>query len=722
MKLKYKEVILEGADDRISLKRNDHGIPVIRATSFTDLAFGLGWIHASDRQLQTLLTRILLKGQAAEHLKGSAELIAVDQYMRTMNFLPDPQQEVAKLEHDVKEQLEAYARGFNYYLFNNRLVYEFKLLGYKPDPWDIIDTLVLGKVIGFIGLAEAQGNMEKFLLQMIQHDFKEDKLRELFPYLTEEIDYELCKKVKLAPALIPESLKWLGKLPRFIASNNWAVSGTHTFSGKPILCGDPHLEVNRLPSVWQEIVMILPDNKLTGISIPGAPGLILGRTSNIAWSATYSFMDMLDYRIEYCRNGKYKRDDGWKDFVLRQEVIQVKKGQPLTLKVYENEHGMLEGDPYEEGYYLVLGWSASNNCGANDLNGILNLAKARSVKEAMELFKMFDASSLNYVIADTQGNIGYQMSGRQFNRPAGVSGLMPLPGWVHKYDSNGFIDKDKLPALYNPDDGIIVTANQDLNYLGKSNPINLAMGAYRAERIKALLSRKQGLTVDDMKNIHYDLYSLQAQSLMEIIRPLLPDTPNGRILKEWDLCYEKDSTGAMLFESIYLALIRVVFGDNALGRDVVDFILKETSLFNDYYANLDAILLKEESAWFEGKKRDDLFNQAICEGLNVVPRPYGKTRQIMLRHLLFGEQLPRFLGYDYGPIELPGCRATIPQGQIFTSAGRTTTFSPSYRFIADMAGSELHSNIPGGPTDRRFSRWYTTDIQNWLDGVYKVLD
>jgi penicillin G amidase len=721
MKLKNNQVSLQGRDGRISVERNEHGIPVIKAESLVDLAYGLGWVHANDRQLQAFLTRVLLRGRAAEKLQGVPELIAIDTYMRTMNFLPNPQEVISGMETGIREQFEAYARGFNSFIDQHGVVYELKLLGYKPEPWDITDTLLLAKVFGFIGLADAQGNMEKLLIQMIQQGVAEDKLRELFPYLTDEIDYELYAKVRLAPPLVPEALKWLAKLPSFRASNNWAIAGSRTASGKPIMCGDPHLEVNRIPSIWQEIVMELPDNHLKGVSVPGAPGLILGRTDHIAWSATYTFMDMIDFRIEHCRNGQYWREDGWKDFKVREETIGVKGSRPITIKVYENEHGVLEGDPFEEGFYLVLSWSAHRGCGADDANGLMNMPNARNVKESMALFKKLDAASFNYVVADTEGNIGYQMSGRLYRRPEGVSGLLALPGWERKYDPLGFVDKDLLPSAYNPPEGFIATANQDVNHLGQSCPINLPMGTYRSGRISDLIRQGERLTVEDMKRMHYDLYSLQAERLMGTIRGLLPDSPNGRILKEWDLQYHPESKGAMLFESVYHALYRVVFGDGNLGRAVIDHLMQETGIFNDYYGNLDGILLREDSAWYGGRPRDELFRKAVTEGLNVVAQPYGRTRRVMFSHLLFGGKLPRFLGFDYGPVELPGSRATIPQGQIFRSAGRLTTFSPSYRFITDMATREMHTNLAGGPSDRRFSPWYATDIENWLQGRYKVL-
>ncbi|MFH1139644.1 MAG: penicillin acylase family protein [Pseudomonadota bacterium] len=721
MRLKENEVTLKGRDGDIIIKRNAHGIPEITAQTLHDLAWGQGWTQAADRQLQALLTRVILQGRAAELLKGDDELVAVDRYMRTLNFLPDPEAEIEKLLPETRAQLEAHAAGMNFFLSQNKPIHEFRLLGFQPEPWHIRDALLLGKAFGFIGLAESQGAMEKLLTQMIQNKVERAKIRELFPYLTEKIDYAFFEKIKLGPPLVPEAVKWLGKIPRLRASNNWAISGGRSMSGKPILCGDPHLEVNRLPAIWQEIVLRLPGRAMAGVSLPGAPGLILGRTDRIAWSATYAFMDMLDYRVERCREGMYERRGKYIPFQVRREEIKVKKKAPQMHEVYENDLGVLEGDPFQEGCYLISCWSARQGCGADVFNSILRLPDAANVREAMDIFKQIESCCFNFVMADRDGAIGYQMSGRLFDRPVGVSGLMPLPAWDQAYDSKGFVDKDKLPRLYNPKDGVIVTANNDLNHLGQAEAINLPMGAYRAERITRLLKVNKKLNVEYMKKMHFDLYSVQAARLMDVIRPLLPETENGFILKEWNCRYESDSKGAMLFESVYLALINAVFGDHGFGRDVIEYLFKESTILNDYYANFDHILLREDSAWFQDQSREEIFRPAINVALRVEAKPYGADRKIMLTHLLFGGKVPGFLGYDIGPIELPGSRATIPQGQVFKSAGRTTTFSPSYRMIADLAGNELHTTLAGGPSDRRFSKWYAADLENWQKGRYKIL-
>jgi penicillin amidase len=718
--MKAKATIL-GPSGRIDIVRNRHGIPEIIGSSWKDLACGLGWVHAADRQLQALLTRAIIQGRAAEKLAGDPDLIEIDRYMRRMNFLPDPETELARLRPEVREWLGAYADGFNAGLEQNGTVFELKLLGYRPEPWTMQDSLRIGNVFGFLGLADAQGGMEKLLVQMIQNGVGEDKIRELFPFLTEEIDRDLIGKVTLAPPLVPGAVRWLDRLPKMNASNNWVVSGSRTASGKPVLANDPHLEVNRLPAVWQEIVMRLPGDDLIGVTIPGVPGLILGRNRSLSWGATYSFMDMIDFKVEHCRDGKYRRGGKWLPFRVREEVIRVKKGEPVTERVYENENGLLEGDPRREGYYLVMMWSGSRDCGAAEFETICRIGTAGSVREGMECLRLLDAPSFNWVLADRDGHIGYQMSGRLYRRPEGVSGLVPLPAWEERYDYAGYVDKELLPSLYDPGDGIIVTANNDLNHLGRCRPINLPMGAYRAQRIGERLRAAQRLTAEDMKALHFDCYSLQAERLLAVLRPLLPDTENGKLLRDWDCIYEEGSRGAMLFESVYSSLLRAVFGDLGLGREPVDYLMGETGIFNDYYANFDDILLRERSAWLEGQTRDDVFRQAVGEGLAAQAVPYGQTRQIVFSHLLFGGKLPRFLGFDVGPVALPGSRSTVHQGQIFRSAGRVTTFSPSYRMIADMAGDGLQTTLAGGPSDRRFSPWYTSDLENWRRGIYKSL-
>lgn len=717
MRLKNKAIEMRGVRENIKIKRNEHGIPVIQANNFEDAYYAMGWIHANDRQLQMMVTRILLRGEACEKLKASKILLEVDKYIRKMNFQEGLEKEIEKLEPDIKKQIQAYVNGVNNFLKNHKTVYELRLLGYKHEPWTILDSMLIGKIFGFVGLADSQGAVEKLIIHMIHNGISEAKIKELFPYMKENINSELLKKINLTSTIIPKALKWL---PKFNASNNWVVSGKRTKSGKPIFSGDPHLETNRLPAIWNEAIIQMPDNKIIGVSIPGVPGIVMGRTNSIAWSATYSFMDMLDFKIEHCKEGKYRRGDQWYSFKKRRETIRSKKGKDINIDFFDTDTGVLEGTPDTEGYYLRLDWSARKGTGANEFNRLLKMASVKNVKEAMENVKYLDCASFNWVIADIEGNIGYQMSGRLFERAQGVSGLLPIPAWDEKEIT--FVDPNKLPSLYNPPEGFIVTANNDLNFLGEVSPITLPMGSYRADRIKQCIEEKDtGFEVDTMKEIQADLYSLQAEKLMKIIIPFLPDCQNGTILKNWDMRYDLESKGAMLFEEFYNHFLHSVFADNGFGHDILNYILTETGMFSSIYQNFDTILLDENSEWFSHKSRKQCIEEALKKTLVKKAKKYKEVRQFMFGHLLFGNHLPKFLGYDRGPYALPGSRATIPQGQIFKVLGRKTTFAPSYRMIVDMATNEMHTNISGGPSDRRFSKWYASDLDNWYKKIYKIL-
>ena len=176
-----------------------------------------------------------------------------------------------------------------------------------------------------------------------------------------------------------------------------------------------------------------------GGTMPGAPALLVGRNPNLAWSATYTFMDGTDSWIEKCKDGKYFREpDGWVKFIERKEVIKRKKKDPVIVTFYENNHGVLEGNPNQEGYYIATAWAPAFS-GAVTFNSIVEIIDAKTVSQGMDLLGRIE-TSWNFVLADREGNIGYQMSGLMPKRREGISGFVPLPGWEEKNDWQGFED------------------------------------------------------------------------------------------------------------------------------------------------------------------------------------------------------------------------------------------------------------------------------------------
>jgi len=716
-----KKFVVQAISNEIIIQRNNHGVPIISASNREDLCYGIGYAHAWDRLVQMMLVRAIAQGRASEKFIGSEELIEIDKFMRWIHFEKDIDAEIEKLQPDVRIELEAYCEGINTVIAKKKRPLEFLMVGYKPEKWEVKDCLVTIRIMGYIGLAQAQGDMEKFLIQMIQHGVDEDRIRALFPYLTEKIDYELIKQINLVNEIVPSHL-WQNVLPNLRASNNWVVSGKRTKSGHPILASDPHMEVNRLPALWYEMIWKMNGQTMMGITMPGVPAIVMGRSNHIAWGGTYGFMDMIDYFIEDCKDEKYLYDGKWLPFEKRVETIKPKKKEPITLTFCENHHGVLEGDPTKTGKYLSMRFTGRSDAGAEIFNVMMRIDEIQTVKQAQEKFRQLSMPTFNWAFADGEGNIGYQMNGRMPKRRKGLSGLLPIPGWESKNDWQGFVDPSDLPTCYNPESGFFATANQDLNEFVKVKPINLPMGAYRAQRIIELLQRNQEIDVDYIKRIHYDLYSKQAERLIPFLLPFLPETENGKILREWDVNYAIDSKGAMLFESVYLNLIGVVFGKNGIGEEAMEHLLNHTGIFTDYYANFDDVLMDENSPWFKEVDRDTQIKEAISRGLNVQAKPYGETHRYDMMNIFLGGKLPGFLGFDIKNVQMPGSRATIPQGQIWIAAGRINTFAPSFRMIVEMEQDGMLTNIAGGPSDSRFSKWYKSDLKNWEKGRYKKLE
>lgn len=291
-----------------------------------------------------------------------------------------------------------------------------------------------------------------------------------------------------------------------------------------------------------------------------------------------------------------------------------------------------------------------------------------------------------------------------------------------KNDWQGWQSPEDLPRSYNPECGYLVTTNQDLNEYGNVDPINVGMGPYRSDRIGALLAENNAIDCEYMYKLHYDVFSTQAESFMAILAPLLPDSKQADILKNWNFEYSADSEGASLFDRFYKQLYKDVFGKNGFGPDAVEYIDKHTGMFNDFYINFDRILLSEKSSWFGTRTREELFKAAAEKVLTALSGKWGNSRKVIMKNIVFDGKLPKFLGFDRGPITIIGSLATPHQGQIFESAGRLTTFAPSFRMVSDLATDEIHTNLAGGPSDRRFSKWYCSDLENWISGKYKKID
>jgi penicillin amidase len=704
----------------LAVTRDVHGVPHIDADSEANLYRGLGWVHGSDRGLQLLFTRMVGRGRLAERLPGE-QMLAVDRAFRRLGFHVGAEEQVGALTPDVYVLMAAYCDGVNRAL-QGTAPWELRLFGARhTDPWTPADSVVLSRLVGFVSLAQSQGEMERLLVQMVRAGVAADLLAEMFPHGLAGLDPDLVARLDLGEPLVPPEVRWAPYIPRPIASNNWAVGPSRTRSGRAVLSGDPHLEL-RLPAIWSEVVGTWPGHWVIAATMPGLPAFVVARTDALAWTPTYAFMDATDSWVEECRNGRVRRDvDGeptWVPVARRVEEIAVRGGAPVRLVVHETDRGVLDGDPAVDGLRLATRWSGAEG-GAATLTAAVEVLRAEDVDAGMAALGELELA-FNWVLADRSGSIGYQMSGLMPLRDLPDSGLAPLAAWDPATAWKGYAPGEDLPRSKDPESGFIVTANHDLNHLGRRAPINLPMSDSRAIRITETLQGNDSWTVEDTRRLQLDLVAAHPRPYLEVLLPLLGDSENERILKEWDCSYAVDSLGATLFERWHRGLVDDVFG-RVLGADVVEHLFTETGILADFEGNFDCVLLREDSAWFAGRSRADVYARVAEQVLPGPVRPWGELRPTTARHMMLGGTPLARLGFNRGPFPLAGGRGTVQQGQLYRSAGVDTSFMPTLRFVTDFAEDRAHTVLAGGPSDRVRSRWYASDFDNWRAGRLKAL-
>lgn len=713
------------APTELVISRNQHGVMSVNAPSLGSLLWGSGYAHAYDRYTQLLLMRIIGQGRLCELLEDTQVNLEIDTFFRKANWHNNINNEIDKLDPHTESMCQHYCDGVNAGIKQKNWSM-LKALGYKHEPWTIEDSILISRMTGYLTLAQSQTEIEHFFIECIQAGIETDLLKELFPVSDQDIDRDLLSKITLEDSIIPSQALWNSVLPRMMASNNWVIGGDKTHSGKAMLANDPHLEVNRLPNVWCEQILEYGEYRVKGLGMPGLPGVVIGRSNDLAWGVTYAFMDSVDSWVEDCKGGQYLRDGIRCDFEVRREVIKRKQSADHQVTFYDNQHGVLSGDPCVDGYYLSTKWSGAQS-GAASLNTAIKMFTVDDTQTALAILGQVE-SAWNWVVCDNNGDIGYQMSGLMPLRTSGWNGFTPQLGWHSENDWQGFVEPKDLPRIYNPESNYIVTANQDLNHLGNCSPINMPMGDYRAQRIADLIEEESQHDVSSNQKIQLDVYSKQACQFLDILLPLLriPHCNHTLfiILENWDCCYDLKSKGAVVFEAFYSELRHIVFANKNHGFSdkVGNYLTQETGIFIDFYQQFDQVLLNNDSAWYQGASQAECFVKAFLSIEQHCLKPnWGEENKLSFVNILIGDKLPQWLGATTPLISLRGGRATPSQGQIYRSANRQTSFAPTIRVVTQMNDFVLHTSVAGGPSDNFLSPWYRSELKDWQNGQYKKL-
>jgi penicillin amidase len=512
-------------------------------------------------------------------------------------------------------------------------------------------------------------------------------------------------------------------------SNAWAVGPSRSASGHALLAGDPHLEVNRLPAIWYETALNWGDGEYAmGATLPGCPIMAVGRTPRLAWSVTYMHANTSDFFIEDCRPGgetgwQYRRGEEWYDFQLRQELIKRKGNEPTVLDVYENDQGILSRTPDQAGKFLSVAWVGAEPGGGRSLGAWLDVIQASDAKSAMECVKPMPHPTLVWIFADRDDHIGSQASGWLPVRGRGHSGIVPIPAWDEKNHWQGTIRSDLLPSEYDPAVGFVASANEEL-YRTDGPPIHAhGWHEYRKRRIVERLTELPQATVDDMRQMQYDDVSTQARDLLPVLLAHVDDGPLKDALTAWDYRYDPASTGAPLFQAFYRNVVLEIFGhEKGIGWRRMLYLCTRMGYSTAVLTAVDRTLRKVTSSWWQHRDKGELIRAAAERTAKEATQTWAEMNWFHFTNRFFDVgHVGRLLGFRSPPIPMRGCHATIFQGHLLTTATREATFAPSYHMVTDLGTDEAWTNIPGGPSESRFSKWYNTDIPRWIAGDYKRL-
>jgi len=255
LELETQEQRIEAVSGEVTIKRDEHGVPVVKADDFPNALYGLGMVQAFDRGMQMELTRLVARGQMSEHLPPDENFIAMDKAMRKYDLWGAARKQAGMLEAGTREELEAFCRGVNDQFRENPPA-EFGLISYTPEPWEPEDCIAIAKIMSMVDMDETQGWIRKFIVHMVKEGVSPAMLAEIFTYMSEEPDDDYLDKlrqVRMPEPYVPETVKW-AVIPRERTSSHWMLAGSRTDTGKAILCGSPELDTARLPALWQEVL------------------------------------------------------------------------------------------------------------------------------------------------------------------------------------------------------------------------------------------------------------------------------------------------------------------------------------------------------------------------------------------------------------------------------------------------------------------------------------
>ncbi|HET6266491.1 MAG TPA: penicillin acylase family protein [Acidobacteriota bacterium] len=775
-------IILSGLNGPVIVYFDQYNIPQIYANSRHDLFFAQGYMHAQERFWQMDFWRHIGAGRLSE-MFGHNE-VRTDSFIRTMGWPQVADDQLRHMDPESQQALADYSAGINAYLEDHHgtqlsLEYGFlRLLNshYQVEPWKPQHSITWGLAMSW----DLSENLSQEIARASLLDqLTPEQIDQLYPpypvgfpiivspgqdesrvFLAQSKHPPLPKSAAKAMTATLENLSALDSLfgssgEHSIGSNNWAISGSRTATGKPILCNDPHLGI-QLPSIWYEVGLhcnqIKPDCgfDVTGFSFPGVPGIIIGHNRRIAWGFTNVGPDVQDLYIEKvnpANSQQYEVNGQWVDMKARHETIQVSDGPPVDLTVRMTRHGPIISDRYRDlesvhksigtefpkPYAIAFRWTALESAGTFPALWKINLAQNWAGFRAAA--SQFDVPSQNMIYADVDGNIGYQCPGKIPIRASG-DGRYPVPGWTDAYEWTGTIPFNELPNSFNPEKGYIVTANNKV--AADTYPYMLSHDwdyGFRARRIEELIAgAKHPLALEEAAAIQGDNRNPNAETLVPVLMQIpisdahLQQVRN--VLNGWDLQDDMDSSAAALFEVFWKHLLAETFHDK-LPKD------RWPGGGSRMFYVTSVLAQQPDNWWWDNKKtqeketRDQIFAKAFAGavqeleatlGKDPAKWSWGRLHTTTFRNQTLGQSGIGIIEWIFnrGPFPASGGGSLVNATSWNASADSyEVTDLPSMRMAVDLGDlSRSIAVLTTGESGHAFNPHYTDMADMWRNIQY----
>ncbi len=784
-------ITVAGLNGKVDIYRDNMGVPHIYAATTHDLFFAQGYVHAQDRFWQMDAWRHIGSGELSK-MFGSGQ-VETDSFLRTLGWRQTAEAEIKQLTPESTAILQAYTDGVNAYLKDHKgtaLSLEYAVLGllspdYKIEEWLPVHSLTWGKAMAW----DLRGNMgEEIERAVLLKTFTPEQVAQLFPDYPKDhpiivnkigVAGQTSKVADLRPSTFDYKSAPLNELDRNtslldaslgawgdgIGSNSWAVSGKLTNTGMPLLANDPHLSI-QMPSIWYQVDMhCMPVSadcsyEVAGFSFAGVPGVVIGHNAKIAWGFTNTGPDVMDLYIEKVNPenpNQYEVNGKWVDFTIREEKIQVAGGDAVSLTVRSTRHGPVisdtyaplqdKGDPKDKEfqafkdragvalppqYVIALKWTALTP--STPFEAIWGFDKAQNWDEFRQAARGFHVPAQNLIYADVEGNIGYQMPGDVPIRKNG-DGTLPVPGWTDDYEWTGFIPFEQLPYAFNPAEGYIVTANNQVP--PNDYPYLITKDwdyGFRANRIVEMIKSAPG-KIDSayIQKMHGDSYDAIAAifvpSLLKLdVAPNL--APALDTLKNWDFQDRMDSVPASVYNAFWRNLLQNTFDDELPKRYWTDGGSRWNEVMRNMEKNPNDPFWDDKTTLDVVETMDDMMKKSFADGVAELQGAYGKdmskwtwgdVHASTFRNSTLGNSGVFLIDdlFNRGPVRTAGGDTLVNATGWSVKDGYETNWLPSMRQIIDM--SALNNSLTvhtTGESGHAYNKHYDDMSKMWAEIKY----